>query len=153
VLATMPSTYELFPHPASTWLVGIDGAPIDLDLFNSEVWQGYGWSIYDTAIAGRVRASLGDAYLATLQRFFDKRLERARRFIWALTRELEDSPERLIVFGGDCIATPARILIEPEGEFSVVRLFPGEIQHPRAGIDYERLMLEPGDGQVTKPSL
>jgi pimeloyl-ACP methyl ester carboxylesterase len=153
VLATMPSTYELFPHPASTWLVGIDGQALDLDLFNREVWEGYGWSIFNTDIGRRVRDSMGPEYLETLQRYFGKRLERARRFIWSLTRELKDSPEKLVVFGGDCTPTPARMVIEPEGDYSVVRLSPGDIRHPRADIDYGRLMLEPGDGEVTKPSL
>lgn len=153
VLATMPSVYELFPHPASTWLVSVDGQPLDLDLFNQEVWEGYGWSIFDAARQRRIRDSMGGEYLDTLQRFFGKRLERARRFIWALTRELDDSPEKLVVFGGDCTPTPARLLVEPEGDYSVTRLSPGEIRHPHAGIDYQRLMLEPGDGEVTKPSL
>jgi hypothetical protein len=30
---------------------------------------------------------------------------------------------------------------------------PADIQAPRPGLDYEELMLEPGDGRVTKPSL
>ena len=153
VLATMPSIYELFPHPASTWLVSVDGQPLDLDLFNQEVWEGYGWSVFDAGRAARIRDSMGADYLDTLQRFFGKRLERARRFTWSLTRELKDSPEKLVVFGGDCTPTPARLLIEPEGEYSVTRLSPDDIRHPHPGIDYTRLMFEPGDGEVTKPSL
>jgi len=34
-----------------------------------------------------------------------------------------------------------------------VRLAPGDISTPRAGVAYDELMLEPGDGRVTKPSL
>jgi hypothetical protein len=60
---------------------------------------------------------------------------------------------RYIVFGGDCELTPSRLLVEEvEGE-SMVRLFPDEIENPIAGINYDILMLEPGDGRVTKPSL
>ena len=35
----------------------------------------------------------------------------------------------------------------------MVRLYPDEIEKPVADIDYSLLMLEPGDGRVTKPSL
>jgi hypothetical protein len=34
-----------------------------------------------------------------------------------------------------------------------LRLAPDEIVNPLPGIDYEALMLEPGDGRVTKASL
>ena len=34
-----------------------------------------------------------------------------------------------------------------------MRLHPGEIRNPVAGIRYDELMQEPGDGRVTKPSL
>jgi len=36
---------------------------------------------------------------------------------------------------------------------SVTRLKPSDISKPLPGIDYEALMLEPGDGTVTKASL
>jgi len=151
VLATMPSTYELFPHPLNRWLVTPAGEALDRDLFDPELWQRFQWSVYDPAVVARLQARGEDPTL--LQRHFDKRLERARRFVWALTRELKDSPERLVVFGGNCQPTPARVLVEDSGGDSVARLHPGDVRARVAGVDYEALMLEPGDGQVTKPSL
>lgn len=158
VLATMPSVYELFPHPINTWLVRPDGQPLDRDLFDADLWRRFGWSIFDPAVAARLRAAApdpaaADADLALRQRYFAKRLERARRFVWSLTVPLPKTPVKLVVFGGDCTLTPARLLVEEEGEDSVVRLYPDEVRHPIAGVDYSRLMLEPGDGAVTKPSL
>ena len=41
---------------------------------------------------------------------------------------------------------------ELKGE-SVLRLYPNQVRHRLAGVDYDKLMLEPGDGRVTKPSL
>jgi hypothetical protein len=41
---------------------------------------------------------------------------------------------------------------EVAGE-SVLRLWPGDIDNPVRGLDYQILMLEPGDGTVTKASL
>ncbi|MDX8404903.1 MAG: hypothetical protein R8K50_01980 [Mariprofundus sp.] len=49
--------------------------------------------------------------------------------------------------------TPARCLIERVDGKVAIRLNPKNIVHKIKGIDYEKLMLEPGDGRVTKPSL
>ena len=60
---------------------------------------------------------------------------------------------RYIVFGGDCLPTPARSVIEQvDGDWEL-HLTPGEIVKPLPGVDYDQLMLEPGDGTVTKASL
>jgi hypothetical protein len=70
-----------------------------------------------------------------------------------LTVPLPNTPVKLVVFGGDCTLTPARLLVEEVGDDSIVRLYPEEVKNPLPGVDYSRLMLEPGDGAVTKPSL
>lgn len=49
--------------------------------------------------------------------------------------------------------TSARGIIEQEKGRDLIRWKPEEIKHPRPGINYAQLMLEPGDGSVTKPSL
>ena len=41
---------------------------------------------------------------------------------------------------------------EVDGE-SVIRMGPEEITQPVEGVDYDSLLLEPGDGSVTKASL
>jgi hypothetical protein len=38
VLATLPSGYELFPHPLVTWLIDTSGNPLDDDLFDGHTW-------------------------------------------------------------------------------------------------------------------
>ena len=38
-LATLPSGYQLFPHPLASWLVGIDGQPMPDELFDAATWQ------------------------------------------------------------------------------------------------------------------
>jgi len=151
VLATMPSIYELFPHPLNDWLVGSDGKTIDRDLFDVELWRELGWSVFDPSKERELRRSGQD--VEAMQRWFEKRLERARRFVWALTVPLPQTPVRLIVFGGDCNPTPARLLLEGSGDGAEVRLSPSEVRQRVPGLDYDRLMLEPGDGVVTKASL
>ena len=146
-LATMPSGYQLFPHPLASWLIDIEGKPLPDELFNADTWHRRSWSVYGSG------TSPDAADEAALRRAFVHNLERARRFAWMLSVEEPVSPIRLVLFGGDCHLTPARLLLEREGPRDVVRLAPKDIAAPRAGIAYDELMLEPGDGRVTKPSL
>ncbi|MGH8720289.1 MAG: esterase/lipase family protein [Burkholderiales bacterium] len=158
VLATMPSAYQLFPHPIGTWLVTSEGKELERDLFDAEIWRRFEWSVFDKKIEERVigrfpdRAE-GKAYLHLLQRYFEKHIERGRRFVWSLSLENKQSEAQYVVFGGDCNLTPARILVEDVKGDSLVRLYPNEVTQRVRGVDYEKLMLEPGDGRVTKPSL
>ena len=157
VLATMPSIYQLLPHAITDWIMTADGRPLHRDQFDIEVWRRFQWAVFDPAERTRIRGRISsqgaaDAHLATLERYFEKRLERARRFSWSLTVPLHD-PLPLIVFGGDCDLTPARLVVEEVAGESLLRLHPSAIAKPVAGIDYSALMLEPGDGTVTKASL
>jgi len=157
-LATMPSLYQLFPHPLNNWIVSSKGKSLDRDLFNVETWRRFQWSIFDPTVRQRVRdrfdsAEQGEAYLNTLEQYFDKNLERARRFVWSLTIPLPDDHPELTIFGGGCTLTSARIVVEEvEGE-SLIRMYPDEITQASEGVDYDALLLEPGDGSVTKASL
>ena len=155
-LATLPSGYQLFPHPLVTWLIDASGRVRHDDLFDGETWRQYRWSIFDPAVEARIRAARGadaEAYLVALRRFFDYRLERARRFLWALSTPEPPTQIRYVLFGGDCTLTPARLALEDAGGGPVARLYPDEIRSPVSGVPYSELMLEPGDGSVTKPSL
>ena len=98
------------------------------------------------------RSADADAYLAALARFFDYRLERARRFLWALSTPEPPTQIRYVLFGGDCTLTPARLALE-DVTIPAARLYPDQIRAPAPGVRYSELMLEPGDGSVTKPSL
>jgi pimeloyl-ACP methyl ester carboxylesterase len=121
---TMPSAYQLFPHPIRSALVSAKGEVLDRDLFDINIW----------------RKEEGEAYLALLERYFEKHLERARRFVWSLTVPVEYSKVRHVVFGGDCELTPARLLVEEVNGESVLRLHPGEVSMRVPGVDYEKLM-------------
>jgi hypothetical protein len=150
----MPSVFELFPHPLNAWLVNPDGTELARDLFDVGIWRRFEWSIFDPAVRATLRRQgMDDAALAAFERWFEKRLERARRFVWSLTRAAPPMDTQLILFGGDCTPTPARLLVEEADGDSRVRLDPGTVLDRRPGIDYDTLMLEPGDGVVTKASL
>jgi pimeloyl-ACP methyl ester carboxylesterase len=157
-MATLPSVYQLFPHPIRTWLVLPDGRELERDLFDTKIWRDFEWSIFDPEVRQRILKRFKDpaegaAYLALLERYFEKHIERARRFVWSLSVPMESSPVRYIVFGGDCELTPARVLVEEDNGDSVLRLLPRAVKNRVDGVDYTKLMLEPGDGRVTKHSL
>ncbi|MBK1621696.1 hypothetical protein CKO42_25570 [Lamprobacter modestohalophilus] len=158
VLVTFPSFYQLFPHPINDWLLNAEGEPLDLDPFDLETWQRFQWSIFDPEVRERIRARYEDpaaaeARLALLERWFHKYLERGRRFVWSLTLEMDRAPWSLVVFGGDCKLTPARLVVHETAVGSGLYLHPEAIGSGRPGVDYSQLMLEPGDGTVTKASL
>jgi pimeloyl-ACP methyl ester carboxylesterase len=158
VLITFPSFYQLFPHPLNDWLLDIDGEPMNLDPFDISTWRRFEWSIFDPELRQRIidehdNPDEGRARVELLKRYFHKHIERGRRFMWSLTVDMDRVPWRLVVFGGDCTLTPARMVVEEVDNSYQLHLEPGDIDRPRAGIDYARLMLEPGDGAVTKASL
>ncbi len=158
VMLTFPSFYQLFPHPLTEWLVDMRGRPFNLDPFDIGTWKRFNWSLFDPdlrqAIVDRAPTSSdGQARLALLERYFRKHIERGRRFMWSLTVNMERQPWELVVFGGDCDLTPARMVVEPVNGRFAPRVRPEAIASPRPDVDYERLMLEPGDGLVTKTSL
>jgi pimeloyl-ACP methyl ester carboxylesterase len=157
-LASMPSLYQLFPHSLNNWIVKSDGTSLDRDLFDVDIWRSFEWSIFDPKVRQRIVAKYhnkteGEAHLATFEQYFEKNLERARRFAWSLSIATPKPEPKLIVFGGGCTLTPARILVEEVDGESLIRMNPSEVTQPVEGVDYDALLLEPGDGSVTKASL
>jgi hypothetical protein len=57
------------------------------------------------------------------------------------------------VFGGDCDATVARLVVEEAYGKMVARERPESIVNPVAGIDYQNIIHDPGDSVVTRNSL
>ncbi|WP_310385262.1 lipase/acyltransferase domain-containing protein [Roseateles sp.] len=158
VVASMPSAYQLFPHPLAEWGVDSAGQALHDDLYDPATWQRLGWALYDPEVAARVTAQSdaaaeGEVKLAALRRQFTHSLERARRLAWMLSTPEPASPVRYVLFGGNCAPTPAKLAVETVAGRSFTRLKPSELTSPRPGVRFDELMLEPGDGRVTKPSL
>lgn len=154
-VATMPGLFQFFPHPAVDWVTNIRGRVLDLDLFDVATWRRFGWSIFDRRVQRRIAQQPGVwPEQRVFERWFEKRLERGRRFTWSLMVPAgEADGVELLNMGGDCLPTPRRLVIEEAGGESVARLRPEQIALPVPGVDYELLMYEPGDGSVTRSSL
>ena len=157
-LASFPSVYQLLPHALNNWLLDIDGKRLDRDVFDIEFWRSIKLSIFSPERRKHLSSiKHNDKNLnsfATLEKFMQKQLERARRFTWSLTVPLPETKVSHIVFGGNCELTPARALLEEDGpENFSMRFSPSEIKRPIDNINYDQLLLEPGDGRVTKASL
>ncbi len=158
VLVTFPSAFQLLPHPLSDWVFSNAGQPMKQDLFDTSVWQNYRISVFSPKIIDNIKKqyenpSDGDDAINALHAYFNKHIERGRRFVWSLTVPAEQASTAYILFGGDCDLTPNRIIAEEIDGQPVIRLHPSKIVNVVPGVDYERLMLEPGDGTVTKASL
>lgn len=158
VVATCSGAPQLMPHPAQTWAVSSRGRALSRDVFDLETWRELRWCMFDPHVRERTIAEHGGGasgrrYLAALERYFARHLERGRRFMTSLAEPTPPGDVRPFVFGGDCAATLARVVVERAGERVVAHESPDELAEPRADVDYAALMFEPGDLVVTRSSL
>ncbi|HZG50652.1 MAG TPA: hypothetical protein VEZ40_00830 [Pyrinomonadaceae bacterium] len=170
---TIPSIYQLLPHPEAVRFLDQNLAPLEVDFYDPAVWRKYGWSpINDEEFRARYRrgevrdeeGSPHRATLAELDAYFAAALTRARRFHAALdahadTGATHASPVALYVFGGDCEETlnaPVILRDERRGRWRTLTE-PRELRDASGRKikrrDVIRAMYEPGDGRVTRRSL
>ena len=157
VLATFATPFEALPHPETQVVFATDGTPLAFDFHDPHTWRSRQWSVFAPDVEARVRSSAPDAdagerQVRELQALFVHHLERARRLQMALSAPVRANGVQVAVFGGDCSLTPARAVLDSDqdGERLVIR--PDEVKAKVPGIDYERLLLLPGDGLVTRDS-
>ena len=158
IVATTTGAPQLMPHPSIPWLVDMDGNIVDLDLFDINTWKQLQWSIFSSRVRNRTRRNKGggaggDRYLAVLEQYLEKHLERGRNFMLLMTSDSTEQDIKPYIFGGDCERTLARIVMEDFNDKLVARERHIAIEKPRTGIDYTKIMYDPGDTVVTRPSL
>jgi hypothetical protein len=158
VAATSSGAMQLMPHPAEPWLASTRGRSLARDVFDVETWRELRWCVFDPHVRERTieRHGGGDPgrrHIAALERYFARHLARARRFQTALAEPAAASEPRPFVFGGDCDATLARLVVERQGDRVFAHERPDTLLAPREGVDYAALMFAPGDRVVTRSSL
>ena len=149
VMLSFPSVYQLMPHALTPWLVTETGQPLSRDQFDAYIWKRFQIGPWDPALAKRIEPQR----LESLQQASQRYLERARRFSWSLTVPVPAGETDIYQLGGDCHPSPSRFLVEEVNGTSHLRLWPEDIADRKPDRDYQRWMLEPGDGVVTKSSL
>ncbi|MBM7070834.1 hypothetical protein JQC92_02110 [Shewanella sp. 202IG2-18] len=157
-IATLPSIYELLPHPSVSWAADIHGKPLNIDLYDPKTWERFQWGIYSPELNQQLfddadSPAEAKKHLQILKAYFAMHLHRAKAFHLSLSKPFENPEYSIIAFGGNCNPTPARIVFENINGKLVSRLTQDEIERPLSNVNYKRIMLEPGDGVVTKPSL
>lgn len=157
VLATSASTCQLLPHGENVWLLDAAGEPIIADACDPDIWRRFEMGIFSPPVRSLVRrraggGARGRARLNLLERGFELRLDQALRFRTAIRSAAIPADVAYYTIAGDCRPTQARLLVEGPGESPVVRTWPKDVRARRAELDYERLMLEQGDGMVTRSS-
>ncbi len=158
VLATSLSTFDLLPHGDDVWLLDGRGSPIVADACDPQVWRTYEMGIFNRWVRAQVRERAGGGRsgrrrMDLLERGFLLRLERSRRFRHAIRAAAIPEDISYFTIGGDCKPTEARLLAEQFTGRPEVKSLPDRVRNPRRGVDYRALMLEPGDGRVTRHSV
>ena len=156
-LFTIPSIYQLLPSDDALKVYDEKLKPIKLDIYNVKTWKEYDWDpIQDDDFARQFtpeEIKAAPLYLTTV-------LNRAKRFHQALDAKSRIKiPLTIYLVGGDCKDTPGAILLyRSEKKDKWKTLFKGE-SFKRAdgtkisGDEISPLLLDKGDGVVTKTSL
>jgi hypothetical protein len=163
-VVSTPSVFQLMPHRQTMKFLDENLKPLQLDLYDPEVWKRYSWSVIYSSpefrrryvgtagTDGKAEEEL-DAYLAAT-------LRRAHRFHEALdAAENSDSPVVLLAIGGDCEETfSAPVVLRDEKRNRWLTLTRPREYKTSSGVKISKqkateAMYAPGDGRVTRASL
>jgi len=120
VVFTYPALFQDLPIYRRDLFLDAEGKPLDVDLFDPESWHRYGWSIYGTATARRLREDGAPRFLgdeAERDAWLRRTLAAARRFQELLHTDAPRFGEtRVYVVGSADQPTPDRAVLVRKGE-------------------------------------
>ena len=158
-----PSVFQLLPHTRAARFLDENLKPVEVDLYDPEVWKRYGWSaIYSSPDFRRHFAEEKgtDGSLDQLDAYLAATLRRARRFHEALDSvDTSRSPVVLLAIGGDCEETlNSPVILRDEKRNRWVTLTRPREFRTSSGEKISKkqateAMYAPGDGRVTRSSL
>lgn len=138
---TAPSAFQLLPHPSAARFLDAKLKPMDVDLYDPDVWFKYGWGpLSDPKFLAKLKDAkelvasnkaiepepkkdlagddliLSQTTFAQARAYFVSALSRAKRFHLALNATSNRNPPiELFAYGGDCQPTlDAVVLIRDE---------------------------------------
>jgi pimeloyl-ACP methyl ester carboxylesterase len=164
-----PSVFQLLPHAGAARFLDENLKPLQIDLYDAEVWKRYGWSPINTSDFRRhyaaeeppsASAHSENDKLKMLDEYFIATLHRTKRFHQALDAAGTGTPPvTLLAFGGDCEETlSSPVILRDEKRSRWVTLIRPREYRTTAGTKYStkqltEAMYAPGDGRVTRSSL
>ena len=146
LLGSMPSIYQLLPRRSSRAFIDEDGQPVDLDLFDVDLWESNQWGLLDPRCAESLEVLMPRVEEAEERRVLAREylswcLARAAQFQGALDKDPEsECPVELRLFASDTIRTKGIAILKgaPDGPKEACFVGPGTHL--------------PGDGTVTRHS-
>jgi pimeloyl-ACP methyl ester carboxylesterase len=157
-----PSVFQLLPHRQSVKFLDENLQPVEIDLYEVEVWKRYGWSVlYSDDFRRRYAGANGTtSSVEELDAYLGATLRRARRFHQALdASDGAMSPITLLAIGGDCEETlNSPVILRDEKRNRWLTLTRPREYRTSTGLKITKkrvtdAMYAPGDGRVTRSSL
>lgn len=157
-----PSVFQLLPHQQAVRFLDENLQPVQIDLYDVEVWKRYGWSVlYSDEFRRRYAGATGtNGSIEELDAYLEATLRRARRFHQALDAVFNSpSPVTLLAIGGDCEETlNSPVIIRDEKRNRWLTLTRPREYRTSNGLKVTKkrateAMYAPGDGRVTRSSL
>lgn len=158
IVATISGAPQLMPHPALPWLLDRKGDVIERDVFDTQTWRDFRWSIFDPKVRERTinrkgGGTAGRRYLQILEAYLCKHMQRGRNFMLLMSAATDKRDIQPFVFGGDCDATVAHLVAENVRGKLHAREHPAKMTKPLPDVNYQDLIFDPGDSVVTRNSL
>lgn len=157
VLTSFETPFQALPNPITQSVLDTNGNPSKINIFDPKLWQTNQWSVYSPEFIKTLEKQSktpqeAKARQTILQETFAEHLLRAERFQSSLATTFNSDGIRMAAFGGDCELTPNRVVLDEVDGKPFLALRPKEVVNKIPGVDYDYLMMAPGDGLVTRDS-
>ncbi|NNE98207.1 MAG: hypothetical protein HKN25_04220 [Pyrinomonadaceae bacterium] len=155
-IATMPSVLQLLPYENTVKVFNRDLEPIEINIYNIDVWRKYGWAVFNKE--KQYLKDFSEAEAGRFEQYFSMALDRAKRFHEALRIPTRKKPSiQFHVVGSDCAETLDALIIYQKGKKWVTLTKPDSFRNssgtkvPTEAV--KKLIMVPGDGKVSRRSL
>jgi len=151
VIFSFEAAFETLPAYRDDLFFDEDGEPLDVDVFDADNWERYGWSIYERGSAKRLgKRGRVDLFGTPEQRrdHLERGLQRARRLHVLLAADVPGFPEtRYYTVQNSYRETPDRVMLARDGagEWDTVFFPHRRVSRP----PLFSLASAPGDGHAT----